>query len=117
MREVLYRAWDLDNKVMIYPSPVDSFLKTMTWHGRVYKDGRLLNYIMLPWTGMRDKNDKRIFEGDIIKDDYHGISEVFYKNGSVKINGRYSVVSFGAYSKKTEIIGNVYENKELLKGE
>lgn len=89
------------------------------------------------YTGLKDKNGKKIFEGDIIRldDDYRkSISScdakteeelvrkdclVGFKDGSFMFcRNRYVIDDFDSYlwisNKYCEVIGNIYENKELL---
>ncbi len=69
------------------------------------------------YTGLKDKNGKKIFEGDIVKEE--GV--VIYKDCSFQTDN-YPLMNFfieGMEDKKSklEIIGNVHENPELLKGD
>lgn len=71
------------------------------------------------YTGLKDKNGKKIFEGDIVKydNDYIkqiGVIEWNNKNASFQIKGISS--SSMAHLKRMIVIGNIYENKELLEG-
>ena len=71
-------------------------------------------------TGLKDKNGKEIFEGDILKSNKY-ITSVFYERGAycVKFSRTpnttvtMNVISF-IEKYKTKIIGNIYENPELL---
>ena len=87
---------------------------------------------LMQYTGLKDKNDKEIYEGDILKEETSGM----YKEG--KFTPHYSIgfidwaSPFDGYvrykdlqkqhswvneihSENTEIIGNIYLNPELLK--
>ena len=74
-------------------------------------------------TGLKDKNGKEIFEGDILKSNKY-ITSVFYERGAYHVKFRktpnttviMNVISF-IEKYKTKIIGNIYENPELLEVE
>lgn len=112
MREIKFRAWHKHDKVMcISTSHLESWFNNP-------------EYEVMQFIGVCDKNGKRIYENDIIKyrcSDYDSgffIGEVFYceKDMMYKaINKRCSKISFTLESSKYyEVIGNIYENPELL---
>lgn len=74
-------------------------------------------------TGIKDKNGKEIEHGDILKTEFAGILPIKFHN----VYGFYAVKKDDKYwfaeetedevnetLQKTEVIGNIYENKELL---
>ena len=77
------------------------------------------------YTGLKDKNGKKIFEGDIVKDDYCIYEVVYDGNGYyvevVKLLKECGTDKGVLYDlsdyKDLEVIGNIYDNPELLKEE
>ena len=79
------------------------------------------------YTGITDKNGRKIFEGDIIKipDDYEEfghnageIYEIYFGCGGFRLKPKYSKAR-GYWledDRMVEVIGNIHDNPELLKG-
>ena len=115
MREIKFRAWDKENEIMICP-------KGILFDGRVvnFSCGMLEafeGYEIMQYTGLKDKNGKEIYEGDIVRC-YGGA----YWNGIYEYDHVIEVRDIRdlngiEYSENVEILGNKYENPELLKEE
>ena len=122
MREIKFRAWDNKNKKLVSFENIE-----LPYSENVNLDGQIegildRGIILMQYTGLKDKNDVEIYEGDIVG--HNGfIGYVKYINsGNCNVLG-YALVSlingriFYMFCDETdnyEVIGNIYENKELL---
>ncbi len=104
MREHKYRAWDTITKRM---------LTNMTWKDLGIIQAEIYNGSVIPlqYTGLKDKSGKEIYEGDIIAVEGMENLPVEY------IDGSFMAGDSGQYltSYPFKVIGNIYENPELLK--
>jgi len=97
-----------------------------------YEDGSLVwdelqNITLSQFTGLHDKNGKEIFEGDIVNAQYNISSFfkkvcVYFENGCFYVDDKnpkqnLSIGYFFREKKEIEVIGNIYQNPELLGGE
>ena len=121
MRDIKFRAWDTINKVWI-----DVFELKIGQSGEVMAiaalDGELygLHQVKLvQFTGLCDKEGVEIYEGDILHGERTlGIRHrVGYTTGKFICYSRHGFPEAGIYhfSKKCIVIGNIYENLELLR--
>lgn len=125
-REIKFRAWEKELKQMIPIFSID-FEAKMVNRDRAW---RLFNEIkLLQFTGLKDKNGKEIYEWDVIKTDEWEIASVerdnfqvtcFRMKGQIQVTDIIEVASSGFVSsdwniKTIEVIGNIFENPELLK--
>jgi len=133
MREIKFRAYRKDKGIMMYFG-LDDIASTTAyngWSNYIFKgDGRnrkeidLIrdeNVILMQYTGLKDKNGDKIYEGDICEAAFENRDNLI---GIVKDRGCYYVVDGGEEyfvlrewlknALRIEKIGNKYENTELL---
>jgi len=140
MREIKFRAWQ---KAPSLRRPIGMYKVTdIVWYDKTpdgytgevffksYTSSEYLEDVdLMQFTGLLDKNGKEIYEGDIVKTTYHTnklsyigtINWVNYGFGVKRFdttNGN-NIQVIGAsplpQSTRIEVIGNIYENPELLK--
>lgn len=129
MRETKFRAWDVfKNKMLIWDDRTFDIYKSGSIEGdiklgvlRPYEEKDLpFNFKLMQYTGLKDKNGAEIYEGDILKVGvlrYVGGSSmrnepmvVKFKDGMFK-TGQVSLISI---NRRSKIIGNIFENSELV---
>jgi hypothetical protein len=113
MREIKFRAWYIPQKQMQEWVGPDGLNGAKRYFTQMVDDPEI---VLLQFTGLKDKNGKEIYEGDVIRSTWnHGIFKVEWDSH----NGEWILCSDcstteGKYA-GTEVIGNIYENPELLK--
>ncbi len=124
MREFKFRAWDTEKQEMAtvnfiglndYEVGMEDE-ECRRWRATYPYVCRLMQY-----TNLKDKNGKEIYEGDILKvklDDGEANLYVKYTNGEYRVvnegkweDSLYIYMYFG----DVEVVGNIYENEDLLK--
>ncbi|MBO3359441.1 hypothetical protein JJB47_11730 [Clostridium perfringens] len=140
-REIKFRVWDKNEKTMINFEEIeriDFTDKTIIVGGYIsFEDIEFMQY-----TGLKDKNDKEIYRGDILERKFKGLG---YELGDRTLVGwdkykyvhiwkmeferelknnqdlgrwfksrKISELDLDAHIEDFEVIGNIYENPELL---
>lgn len=126
MREIKFRAWVKDRKAIFEVVLINYVTKKVTY--LLERVGHLLNIRhdkfndveLMQYTGLKDKNGKEIYEGDIF---YTGSKKILYivewidcglKGRQIKNK---SWVGLDYWKDDIEVIGNIYENPELMEDE
>lgn len=116
-----YRVWDKEEKKMIYDAEhtYDNYPVNISSFGAILDLPNL--YVVMQYTGIKDIHSNRVFEGDIVSfSTLNGtelIGEVkYYEDGAsflITAEGRYAEHFNNVCD--LEVLGNIYQNKELLK--
>lgn len=142
MREILFRGKLAGNGEWVYGAYVQlkDGDRTIPY---IYYFGEVIPETFGQYTGLTDKNGKKIFEGDICKVTYldrrcnsngkrylaenEMIEKVVFKNGAfcfmviIEDIAMYRPIGFDIYEKQkikyVKVIGNIYDNPELLEVE
>lgn len=114
-REIKFRAWDSKSKVMVDQTYREAW--------EVLREALNLDLPVMQYTGLKDKNGKEIYEGDLIKtwDEIIWLVQ-FNPNAEYELTWQtgkqpeyYRVGMEFVKDCKGEVIGNIYENSDLLK--
>ena len=137
MREIKFRAWDKKvgkyyynvcfhhREEVVFISLPPFYQKILSDHG--YWNGwrcHIDSCVLEQYIGLKDKNDKEIYEGDIYKNSWNTYSMVRFKmtdGRETTGHGRTErLIESGFYlssvPKEIEVVGNIHENIELLNG-
>ena len=138
-REIKFRAYDKEDEEMryfddenyLYHYPFILRLEQVFKKDSNYDDYEDFEYKdvtdkieLMQYTGLHDKNGKEIYEGDIVRiivnNNIEKICRVEFKNGifGVMFSKNKELTAFPHFCNTTfEVIGNEYDNPELLGGE
>ena len=140
MRDIKFRVWDSNQQKMFYNHNVTFQVTGKLYKVEAFSKEDTKNQIPMQYTGLKDKNGKEIYEGDIIRfkrcDSYSSrdtgevvfiqgafVLMIEYKKDMLVFNEFIPMCSLYKYTSVKwpdngnsiyKIIGNVYENKELL---
>lgn len=119
-REIKFRAWDnefnkmhppddlgirLDGVLLSYDNNVDGFEEVLGWSDR---------FELLQYTGLKDKNGKEIYEGDVLENENGTNMLVIWMNSMAAfyvVNGDWNDLLEG-YHNDSKVVGNKFENPD-----
>ena len=129
MREIKFRGWERELQMMVYDTELGGWI--FEYDGNpVRAVNQMINeedyfYDLMQYTGLKDKNGTEMYEGDILSTDLdRPYLIVEFRNGAFMFqchdNGKdyYDFMATTGensnFTKYHEVIGNIYENPELL---
>jgi uncharacterized phage protein (TIGR01671 family) len=126
MREIKFRAWDnYSNQMLSGDKEVNALWFPNLPMNLAFEYTQRNMYILMQYTGLKDKNGKEIYENDIVQY-MQFICEVVFENGVIgkddgiehKTPGFMLKFDDGSgytgLSKEVKVLGNRFENPELL---
>lgn len=134
MREIKFRAWDKKNKKMINDLsgviwgkpiiPTDWVqgvfdLEIPSNYNYLDGNGEMMmvdDCELMQYTDLKDKNGQKIYEGDIFEGQHENNGVVEFDERTAQFRCNFDSHYWdGAFFRKGKVIGNIYENPELLK--
>ena len=118
MREIKFRAWYEKFNEMYIVKGID-FQREMVYFDK-YNYRSIYDIELMQYTGLKDKNNKEIYEGDIF---HIGSKKILYVVEWIDcgLKGRQiknkSWIGLDYWKDDIEVIGNIYENPELMEDE
>ena len=110
MRTIKFRAWDKNNLRMLEH---EQLLKSSPYYQSPFTRDDIE---LMQFTGLLDKNGKEIYEGDIIQNEF-GKKIVTWCDGGFYCDEEKTIMRIYFWLlelSKIKVIGNIYENPELL---
>lgn len=127
MSEILFCGKQISDGGWVYGYPYSDGKKSyIAYEGK--KDCIIHEVVpetLKPYTGLLDKNSQKIFEGNIIKAIWRYLSNIYTVVGIVKYDNaaffletddHYLFFEDNIFSAECEVIGNIYDNPELIGG-
>ena len=119
MREIKFRAcdtknnhvWEINERLHLQLQGNSWKIVDIDFGSQRWSSWNDPHIILSQYTGLKDKNGKGIYEGDILRRKTGYIFEVRLITWR---SGRRELLTYDIIADKDEIIGNIYENKDLI---
>ncbi len=129
MRPIEFKAWDENTKEMYFPDGIGKDCCNISYNNSlcyrsgewvVYEGNRKISPLLMQYTGLKDKNGKKIFEGDYVnsyQNDYEPTLVYWDDDLAAFVTDNYhsTLLLSDSIDKNIEVIGNKFSNPELLK--
>ena len=125
MREIKFRAWVKEKKAIFEVILINYVTKKVTYllervgHLLSIRDAKFNDVELMQYTGLKDKNGKEIYEGDIVTLHNSRYKVIFNMEQArfVLRDDKFEMeIPFTNNNcKRMEVVGNIYENPELIK--
>jgi len=117
MREIKFRAWHTDEMFYDVQNTYDQGANGCSVPESNFEDVLLGGYNVMQYTGLTDENGKEIYEGDIVKSFISGEQEnyeIIFDDACFICALKGVCHGILPAHKDVEVLGNIYENPELL---
>lgn len=125
-RDIKFRVWDNQENTMFYNEDIlkiqfaENFIRI---ENEKYAFNSFLDeVILMQYIGLKDCNGKEIYEGDIVEDNFGDRYEVVFEDYKFNLKDFYCGCfdipndGFSELRDKLKVIGNIYQNPDLLEG-
>lgn len=126
MREIKFRIWDIDKRKFIvnetdrlgYGDTKKCMSERVDFENNSVEINADESYILSEYTGLKDMKGKEIYEGDILFETFREeYFKVVFENGSFRAEVDEYSLDLEDYANICEVVGNIYENAELMEDE
>lgn len=124
-REIKFRMWDVENKKFIPQSHFailgnGKLIITESGYYNHFTNTNVDDCIIQQYTGLKDRNDNPVYEGDILEwKDGNFTSEVYWSDADaafvIRTNNIGGELIHKNYILNFKVVGNIFENSDLIK--